>query len=449
MKIFCFIIILSNVTFSFAQNWVPLDKGIYFAGNRYLYLDQEKNELYVHGVIITSGRGDTLRGIGKWSGSRFEALGNGVPYNPTCFAMARYKGKLYASGPWNPYNNSYLAIYQDDNNSWDTLSYSVQDMPWLNLVGDRLILTGWTDSCFGLPTTGICSYDGSNWSSLLTLADEGGGFHNIQSVVKYDNQLYIGGNFSLPDPTMEMIPDLAIIENNEVHSFGGGFQNGPMGAIIKLLVYKNELYIIGDFTKANGDAGNYIMRWDGQTLKDVGGGMDAYINDIIICNDYLVALGSFTYAGGVYSPKIAYWNGGQWNSLPGGEDFSASFSGIIEGQMYNNELYIVGYFETLAGDTFNNVAKYNHLLPAEENNFNIYMNNHGEEVVINYEAAHSYTLTIYISTVTGQQITSYSIENLQGYIHQVIPIPGLASGVYIVTAIAGDKKVSKKLLKLN
>jgi hypothetical protein len=35
-----------------------------------------------------------------------------------------------------------------------------------------------------------------------------------------------------------------------------------------------------------------------------------------------------------------------------------------------------------------------------------------------------------------------------GYSHQSIPIPNLTSGVYIVTAIAGDKKVSKKLLKI-
>lgn len=449
MKFFLIYFFIFSSLQVYSQNWSKMDMGIELAGVGFFYNDKERNELYVHGTIFNSGRGDTLRGIGKWNGSFFEKLGNGVAASPICNSVLRYQNRLYASGVWKmiPPNTFRLAAYNDETSSWDSLFNSIKGLANLLEIDNELIASGWYDTCYGIPTCGICSFNGNNWSSLLTISNLNGGFHNIQSVAKYKGQLYVGGNFSLPNSSMQMINDLAIVENNQIQSFGGGFQNGSIGAVSQLIVFKGELYIIGDFTEATGNAGNYIMRWDGQTLRDVGGGTDFYINDLIVYNEKLFAIGSFSYAGGIYSPRIAYWDGESWFPLNGGDDFG--MTGLWSGEIFNDELYVVGNFETILGDTFNYVAKYNHQLPGDENELEVFINNPGEEIIVQYENNNEFTLAVAIFTTSGQQVVPYYVyPHQQGYIHQSIPIPGLASGVYIVTAFAGNKKVSKKLVKI-
>jgi hypothetical protein len=446
LRILCFPSVVG-----FGQHWTKLDEGINYAffPNTFIYSDDK--ELIYHGFFNCDGNGDSLHGIAKWNGFNFETIAGGIRNGgPYCSGIARYKDKLYASGYFNPFKPVSVASYNSENDSWDSVDVGLMTEGTLSLLDDKLILHGWIEYCAGQHCSGICAFDGESWDPLLSLSDDNFAFHNVKCIVRYKDNVYIAGNFYLPDANNQMIDDLAILENNQIRSFGGGFHNGGMDGVDKMVIYKDELYMIGGFNPAVGDADNKIVRWDGEKFKPVGGGADAFIGDLIVNNDLLIAVGAFTNIGGIYSPMIACWDGNQWHPMPGGEsiDFPASHW-ICEGTIYKNELYIAGLFGTIDGIQYRNVAKYNHVLPGSENNFNIYAVAETDELVINFEDPGKYSLHINVISVNGQVVESKLINGLQGYSHQQISIANWANGVYIVTAMAAGKSITKKIVKAN
>jgi hypothetical protein len=124
-----------------------------------------------------------------------------------------------------------------------------------------------------------------------------------------------------------------------------------------------ELYACGRITQAGGQPMRGVVRWNGVTWRDVGGGMRAYPNcsattppvveSLEVFDDgsgpALYAGGLFSCAGGVPARNFARWDGTGWSEVAGGAGNSVlrvyGLAAFEDGR--GSGLYAVGAFGTV------------------------------------------------------------------------------------------------------
>lgn len=439
-----------NASDLIAQNWVKLKNGLSNYGDVSLYVDNERNELYIHGFLPADREGNSLRGITKWNGYTYGPVAQGGPLSSSVHGMGRYKGKLYLS-TWVSYDTStfdnfkYWASYNEELNKLDTLDFGLVDGETFTLetIDNKLFAAGYFKKCGNDSTFGLCYFDGADWHSLYSEPNTIG--WAMGNFTYYKDDFYVGGAFYELTEDSELVDMFAILEDGKVKEVGTGLHGGGVSC---LTVFKDELYVGGYYLESDGNPANHIVRWDGTQYKKLGNGPDNSVSDMIAYNGNLYICGPFTYVDGIYSPYVARWDGEQWYAF-NTDYFNVFDTQVDDIEIFKGELYISGHINTINGDTFNHVAKYNHQLPGEENELEVFINNPGEEIIINYEDTNEYVMLVNVYTVSGEQVREFTLTFQQGYIHQTIPVTGLAAGVYIVEAITNNKKVCKKLLKMN
>ncbi len=133
-----------------------------------------------------------------------------------------------------------------------------------------------------------------------------------------------------------------------------------------MTVYNGELIFAGTFDRANGQAIDGIARWDGTTVRPLGGGLrlsfdEADIRGLAVFNNELYAAGQFDLAGGAPVAGIARWNGTTWSAV--GSGVRNSISGTIGYprclHVHNGELVVGGEFDRAGGLVANNLARWN------------------------------------------------------------------------------------------
>jgi len=130
----------------------------------------------------------------------------------------------------------------------------------------------------------------------------------------------------------------------------------PVPIVSAFAIYNDELYVAGDFRKtpSNGNPGNNIAKWDGNSWYDIGGGTNYVINDLVVHNGELYAVGYFTEAGGVPAKQVAKWNGTEWCGFG-----STFYNGVIYTvEVYNDTLYVGGAFDNIDGYWIDYIAKW-------------------------------------------------------------------------------------------
>ena len=121
----------------------------------------------------------------------------------------------------------------------------------------------------------------------------------------------------------------------------------------------NTLYIAGEFFRFNQYNTNSIIRYDGSTFDTLQSGLDdqeynaTHVYKMLQFQNKLYVFGTFIKTGKYWCKSIGRWNGSSWDSVnfrPNGP--------ILFADVYNNELYVAGAFDTIAGIASNGVAKY-------------------------------------------------------------------------------------------
>jgi hypothetical protein len=120
---------------------------------------------------------------------------------------------------------------------------------------------------------------------------------------------YIGGHFDsiggIPAKGLAFFDDH--IGAKSFTEVGGGIQGGDVYAIIPIQ-NTNELYVAGNFTKADTIDVHGIAHWTGAAWEDLGGGTDSTILALIFVGNQLYAGGNFRHAGGQEANYIAVWD---------------------------------------------------------------------------------------------------------------------------------------------
>lgn len=199
-------------------------------------------------------------------------------------------------------------------------------------------------------TNGLARWDGTNWNSLDS------GFNNAVVRVRVLNDtLYAGGSFTQSGGTA--INRIAKI------SRGGQWQKfgtGASGEVYDMCIYNNELYIAGYFATANGVTVNGFAKWNGTTfipfgtgLKNSSGGL-GYGFTLEVYNNELYCGGDFDTAGGVVCSDLFKYNGSTITAVGtsitrGAQTFDAVINMAVDSTY--NQLWIVGQFSMFNNDT--------------------------------------------------------------------------------------------------
>ena len=179
------------------------------------------SDLYVGGRFTTAG-GNAAKGIAKWDGSSWSALGSGLDDSfPYVYALAVSGSNLYAGGIFSTAGGSRAnSIAKWNGSSWSALGSGFGDdfnVSALAVSGSNLYAGGFTTAGGSAPQTSIAKWDGSNWSALVARRD--------------------------------------------------------YGSIYALAVLGSDLYAGGRFNTAGGSAANHIAKWNGSNWSALGSGM--------------------------------------------------------------------------------------------------------------------------------------------------------------------------------
>lgn len=310
----------------------------------------------------------------------FEAspTGEGMAGGPV-YALADWNGSLVAGGAFTDAgSNTFtfrLALW--DGANWSDFAETVNgNVRALQEYGGDLYVGGEFTFAGPDPIQGIAVYDGAD------LAIVGSGLNGpVQALAVYDGDLIVGGSFTTAGGTSA---------NNVARWNGaswGALGNGLTGTTIvgrapvqTLRVLNGELYSGGTFTASGANAVQSVAKWNsaGGVWEQVGIPFNAgvfdlawYDSTVFAVGDLAIGVAPFTGGSvdqGVEIAGIAVFNGlaklepdSTWSSFGNGLREGASNGFGYALQVYRNELFVLGRFDSCAGKEATGIAHYDSL----------------------------------------------------------------------------------------
>lgn len=280
---------------------------------------------------------DTINyhGIIKWDGLNFSPISDSTNYlytfnyggiNGDAMTLAQVDSDIYFGGRFLLAGHDTVnGIARWDGSEWHSLGGGLlHSNTTTGLVRtieyiDGLVYIGGTfDSISGhnFICNSFVAWNGNDYIDIPPIPIQSSEMI-ISSIAKFQDEIFVAGNFG---DFGSQYQEIAKWDGNAWTSVGGGIKG--QASVISMKVYNNKLFVGGFFYKADGNAGDFIMSWDGEKWSEVGNGLlgineysNGTVNDLQVFNDCLWVGGYFNYAGGVYSNRIAKWNGESWCSL--------------------------------------------------------------------------------------------------------------------------------------
>ncbi|MBI5863298.1 MAG: hypothetical protein HZB38_02050, partial [Planctomycetes bacterium] len=205
----------------------------------------------------------------------------------------------------------------------------------LAVFGNELIVAGDFTEAGGVRASDIARWNGSRWADLGNTTSV-----MINAMVEYDGKLLVGGYFDSIGGTLAK--NLASWTGTNWEQTAGGVNNIDDSARVNALALRaSSVFVGGEFTTADTTPVNNVARWDGTRWFDLGGGVtrssgNARVESLVLFNDEIYALGSFDDAGGQAVDDVARWNSNSWFDM--GVHSSVAYDLVV----HNNELYMAG-----------------------------------------------------------------------------------------------------------
>ena len=120
-----------------------------------------------------------------------------------------------------------------------------------------------------------------------------------------------------------------------------------------MAVYKDVLYISGDFSTNEGDLSELIT-WNGSRFSDFGTAFSLYhsiISELAVINGKLYIGGSFRNVVGSQANNILQWDGESWGIM------SEGISGtVLSIELFDDKIFIGGDFDGAGGADAENIS---------------------------------------------------------------------------------------------
>ncbi|MDD3887611.1 MAG: hypothetical protein PHN19_02450 [Patescibacteria group bacterium] len=252
-----------------------------------------------------------------------------------------------------------------------------------------------------------------NWSALddsVVFEEVPGRAFYVTSSVVHNESLIIGGNFEMVINGSRM-SNIAMWYENSWIPLGSGL--GLNGTVTALASFRTELYAAVGYT---------VMKWDGVSWTRTGMQVanvigDSNITSLVVYRNKLYAGGDFTlnYLRDGYLDNhsgIMVWDGVSWEGVAGD---GVGFNGYINSMaVYDNELYILGLFNSIDGYESNNLAKWNGSVWSKVSFRSELYRRHIDNNRIGWGRLYAHNNKLYI---TGQALENGS-EELHSYVYK-------------------------------
>ena len=301
--------------------------------------------------------------------------------NGTIVDCQYYKDTLYATGFFNIIcgeSVGYIAKWED--NEWKPTSLSISDPGHsLNVIGEQLYIARYEED---IDSNWVYVYDNSTLEKVgagiyLTTASGFSELPNIYDIIEYDGKIIACGEFDRVGT--ESIQGIMQWDGNSWTALGAGLSGNIQGTAPllfphQMMVYNDELYVIGNFRYAGGIEVNGIAKWNGTEWSSMGAGFNNTAYGITVFEDQLIVGGSFTESGGIPINRIAKWNGTDWEALDFGftQLSSNDFIFVHTLKVIADILYIGGGLKEITYSD-NSTAICNGIVSYSNNSINTFM----------------------------------------------------------------------------
>lgn len=342
--------VLQNCT---AQNWVSvgLPTDVIDWGN--YSMNDSADTLYCSGINqILPGQAGLFRTTnGVW-----DTIGY---FGSVVFSTVLYHDTLVAGGAFHTVNgDSIRSCAFFDGSSWQPFGQIEGSISKLRLLDDTLYAVGTFDHIDGQPADGIAKRIGGHWEPVGDFGDVPDPY--LFDVIKYHGDLICCGNMDIVGQDYR---DVYIYQNGEWGPLGGGLFGTASGGW-EMTIYNDELILGGGFYLSAGNAGQCIMRWNGEIWQPLGAGTtdntDSYssapnIHALCVHDGKLFVGGGFWHAGHVPAQGVAVWDGDVWCGLG-----APLPNGVYDLEFYNDTLVAMCVGNTVDGQFNSGVVRYLH-----------------------------------------------------------------------------------------
>ena len=293
--------------------------------------------------------------IARYDGSNWNSIGCGLDIG-SIYDMIEYKGELWVTGDFDEVgcipaekiarwdcDNEWMAVEGGLSGGDDPFGYT------LAIYNDELYVGGRFTQAGGVSAGNIAKWDGTNWSAVGSI--ENGSVRELQV---YNQKLYVGGFFDAVNG----------INTGHIASYDGAswsalgtpdaLELNGTGVVRHMAVYKDLLYISGDFS-INGNDVSELITWNGSQFSDFGRAFSLYqgntISELTVIEDILYIGGSFRNVVGGQANNILQWDGENWGIM------SEGISGtVLSIERYKDKIYIGGDFNGAGGQVAENIS---------------------------------------------------------------------------------------------
>jgi hypothetical protein len=261
----------------------------------------------------------------------------------------------------------YADRFRWNGSAWTPIANQLENLSTFVNFRGQLHAVGAFLSVDGRAAAGLARHNGTSWEAVAP-----GITGSITSIAQFCRETVIAG-----DLYHNEVPDACILRWT-----GAQWQPLlPFGIAPRgVAVYENDL-IIG--TTSPFTPGNYMHRWNGQSLSPLGGPyfypvvldgvlygltywsiaryenggwaplggtFNAAVHDLELSDGHLYAAGQFTAHDGAPITHVARWNGASWTALPGLPTATSpqEYAGATNLETFAGELFAAGSFGVYA-----------------------------------------------------------------------------------------------------
>lgn len=307
-----------------------------------------RDELVAAGASKFAG-GEAARHVASWDGENWRSLGTGFSVPPR--SLLSHEGKLIAADGFqtlseNSRGLSFISSW--DGHAWEALEDAV-DGKYFKLAsyqGDLIIAGYFRIASEPTDIQHVARWDGSQWRPLGDGVGDSYDCDGVSSIVKFRNELVVGGDFSEEGETQ--FANLAGWDGHSWHALG----TGAPSSLRAMTVRKDALIVGGGFLSIGGVPARNIASWNGATWKPLAEGLDGTVIALTTWGDDLVAL--YWWNGRQEHTRGARWNGESW--VPMGTTRAHTVSYMMA---YNGELFAFGDFDAELYGPIHGAIKWN------------------------------------------------------------------------------------------
>lgn len=260
---------------------------------------------------------DPAMNVVRWTGSAFEAMGDGTPQGLRDVEVDG-AGAIWAlSFPIFDFTTGGQTsiVYRFDDPTWTEVARTVDPANTLAVdPSGALLVGGLFTEIGGVPAAQLARWGGSAFEAVHAEGTDG----SIETILADATGLCVAGNFTMAG---------SVSANSVACLIGGSWVSRglpePFYQVKALARDDGGALIAGGHFDFDEDGAGSIARWNGSGWDDIGGGLrqpigPGYVETVVNVAGQIFVAGRFIRAGSVETVDVAAWDGSSWNALDGG-----------------------------------------------------------------------------------------------------------------------------------